>query len=266
MTKENFDIDNWMIRTYRTENNLGRTLPEEIVSYLKSIGNGSSHLSYNGKNLYYGIHKGVMRVYEEQNIPKEVPIITEEEFREFVLGIRYIKEIKGYKVIKDIPFFLYKVGDVISSSSPIFKELHRYPEYLQPVYEEQFKVGDWAVGTSEFLKTCKNDSVREFCSRAFQVASMSKFSIFNKHGVSLDIYNARKATDEEIKKASEVKIGKYTMETTTVGAKFGCQTIPLPTIKGIQDILSRTEIEAHLTIKGEEITLDIIDKILKSFK
>jgi len=81
---------------------------------------------------------------------KNHPIYTFEQFKKYVLKQETMeKEIIGYKLIKEYPnskslgyFEKYTTG-----------KLSQYPEYWQPVYKEEVKVGDWVTCKEGFLES-----------------------------------------------------------------------------------------------------------------
>lgn len=78
-----------------------------------------------------------------------------------------------------------------------------------------------------------------------------------KTGTGICIKQVRKATPEEIEASKSVIVGGYKAEFIN-GVKFGCQTINKHTIKQLLELSKVTKI----TIAGEDITTDLLTKIL----
>lgn len=126
------------------------------------------------------------------------------------------KEIKGYVLIKEYPgskgigyFEKYTTG-----------ELDKYPEFWKPVYEEEFKVGDWVtfevdkcVGRLSYLKTANWDrNITIPIDRIMSASFHFNKDTLNKYaphiywsGASNDKEVFRKATPEEIEAAKAAR-------------------------------------------------------------
>jgi len=174
--------------------------------------------------------------------------ITFEQFKKYVLKQETMeKEIIGYKLIKEYPNFK-SLGYFEKYTTG---KLSQYPEYWQPVYKEEFKVGDWVTCKEGFLESDSEYAKKENkaglgykSNKTFQIdkiypSSNSGNVVFPKgYGKGVYLFALRKATQEEIEKASE--------QTVSMNGKFNL------TIKGKKVFHQNEDITSFVESVGED--------------
>lgn len=238
-----------------TENSEERNL---YLEYLKKIG-VSLKWYMSSPGYYYFVQDGILR--REGKQPKEYTLISFEEFKRLILKTDSMT-IQHYEVIKTPPLSNLAVGDILHEE--FFEECAKHTDFFKAVYKEEFKVGDWVIGKEGAF-------TQGSWAEAFQIDKLKKSDrnetyVYNKRGNNNYLSCFRKATPEEIEKATVIKIGSYTLEVRKGSegakyAKFGCQELTLADLKSIQKLHS-TEINATITIHSTEITPELLNKII----
>lgn len=161
------------------------------------------------------------------------------------------KKIIAYIVTKEFPSIegLYKKGERITLSNSIFKYASSYPEWLSPVYEEEFKEGDIVTDDEgRNIYTYSHESNGQHYANGGGPCSFGK--------------DLRKATAEEIKAFKEkIKINGYDCIKTKAGVEFGCQKFSKEELATISRLIS-SPIDAQITISGTKITEELLNKIM----
>lgn len=131
------------------------------------------------------------------------------------------KTIIGYKVLKAFPSTegMYKVGEILTLSNKIFSTGSNFPDFLEPVYEEDFKVGDWVVFQFDKAAPMYKTSVWNQ-NMTLQITEIQKdglglrFEVPRKMGNHVSCF--RKATKEEIEEATTRKISNIGSKNATL--------------------------------------------------
>jgi hypothetical protein len=141
-------------------------------------------------------------------------LITFDQFKQYVLKIEKNnmenKKIIGYKLIKRIPglqtgvVFTSKVdNEWIFENYNFNNEEIQDTEFFEPVYENEFKVGDWVTFWSEIDKKLYSSKIKEWTPHNYCKL---------ENGLEPFKHLIKKATPEEIEKATEKVIsmnGKF---------------------------------------------------------
>jgi len=205
-------------------------------------------------------------------------IVKKKDFEKYAIFERKeTKKIIGYKLIKES--LNSKVGDIydlngvcslnelvdfssgksMKVNTPISKLSDT--SWFEPIFEEEFKVGDYIYYLKD-LSYAKAGDVAKITEIAPTWWTLMHFRV---DGFDQTIYknSYRKATPEEIKKYTTIKIGEFTAEIDkSMGViKFGCQALTKDDIISVKKLLN-TEINASITIHGTKINLELINKIL----
>jgi hypothetical protein len=227
----------------------------------------------NNKNLNKG----------DENLPE----ITFEQFQKYVLNQtptqNMEKKIIGYKAPYDLTD---GTGAVAVQKGHLFiKENHHYNaqgkvlfglpkeivEKWEPVYEEEFKAGDWvtviSVYSGDLIKMGETYQVMDVKEEKQLVNLAAVPGSINKDGGwNTPKGNVRKATPEEIKKAQTIKIGKYEAEFKRDYVKFGCQEFYKGALENLVKTLFRSDFKTELKINGVEITKELLTKLINGIK
>lgn len=226
----------------------------------------------------YANNKNLHKIKEN-----DLPEITFEQFQKYVLNQtqNMEKKIIGYKAPQDLfqgkvkkgmlyipgrdgypqptleDGFVYKCKEVAGVIYHLPKEI---VESWTPVYEEEFKVGDWVV---ELWKETPYKDV------AFQVTKIEdgKLHYNRSAGAHAPISSFRKATPEEIEKAQAITIGTFKADFSERGdVKFGCQRFTKEALENLLKTLFRPDFKTELKIEGVEITKDVLTKLINRIK
>lgn len=205
-----------------------------------------------------------------------LPELTLEQFKKHILKQTDMKKIIGYKFkegcekfekaavaickpadIEDFDLFEeqgYKVSMIADCLAKTkLEEAEVLGLWFEPVYEEPFKVGDWVRWTG-----C-NPLTAQIIRR-----ESGNFWVLNEdtHDSCSELF-LRKATPEEIKAVTTVKISGYELEKNSDGSvTFGCQTFSKETVTALKDLFSRDAFKFSCKIDDTDITLDMINKML----
>jgi len=210
--------------------------------------------------------------------------ITFEQFKKYVLKQNNMeKKIIGYKLIK--PEYESAAHAIMGNTGfsgdgktdiklqdtiNLFKNAGVLDLWFKPVYEEEFKVGDWIY----FLKAFDGSNI----GHVGQITNIKPDSYKNSQWLSYSPANIgggfriggngyfygkdfRLATPEEIKAVTKLEIGGYKAEKTSKGIKFGCQEFSIEELKTIKKLFN-SELQTKLIIRGVEIKLSLIDKLI----
>jgi hypothetical protein len=195
--------------------------------------------------------------------------ITFEQFQEHVLNIK--PEMKG-KIIG------YKSLGVTKSKEEWETFLGRSIEgdaEFTPVYEEQFKEGDfvWAINDGgNGLNSQKEPEIVQIVNSSFTEQATGLMHnwthvvqpIARKHYYNVNAITAkfRKATTQEVEEALSVEIGGYRSEFVEDTVKFGCQTISKEEVQALYKWLNKS-FKVEVSIENTPITKELLQKILK---
>ena len=250
VTKENIDV----LKQWRFNNTISRLEIGWVVT-----------MAYNG----HGVNKEHNDEPYTDNYDFGVEI-TYEQFLKYVLK-QEAMNITGYKVLKLVPLTTFKIGQIIPKDSGVFQDCKNFPEFFEPIYEEEYKIGDWVISIGK-NHTYDNDNfpinipwkILEFKSskgiKNYHV-HVDKSST-NIKGICTDINSIRKATEEEIKAAETVEINGYNADYSKGEyVKFGCKQFTKTEIESYLSLLNY-DIDAKITIGSTQITSEILKKIL----
>jgi hypothetical protein len=156
-------------------------------------------------------------------------------------------------------------------------------ETWKPCYEEEYKAGDWITVINPKSGWVKDIEERTFklvetpttFSRglAWSTSGPNNLNVDKgRYGICQEEF--RKATPEEIAKATVITIGGYCAEIFTKPhsgkpitkyIKFGCQEFSLEELQAYLKLFNK-DIKAKLTIHDVEITEELIQKLINKFK
>lgn len=162
-----------------------------------------------------------------------------------------MKKIIGYKLIKDTPttragvifkstdtYHYYPEG-IVDSNQWFHKDVISVNDWFEPVYEEEYNVGDWVYDiNNEF------NLIREQC---LQILKIDYNGIWCKDFCGSSRLSEtrfkecyRKATKEEIEKAKssqyKVRLGGYDSVICKDGVAFGCKIITTEELKAVKTV------------------------------
>lgn len=152
-------------------------------------------------------------------------------------------------------------------------------EEWEPVYEELFKVGDWVVASYGNVSWCSDSKgIIGYITTITNLPSGYNHRVKSESLVELNSYGydyayfkkVRKATPKEIEdykeEISAPKIGDYkaVVEKDPFDKiiAFGCVKLSLNMLLAYKYLLT-SEAKAKITIKGTEITEEILNKLIK---
>jgi hypothetical protein len=209
------------------------------------------------------------------------------------------RKIIGYKIIKQYPGLkkeyvgceimadLYKLPNGSYVGRETFNPNSEYynPDFLKdfflPIYEEEYKVGDWITVINPKSGWVKDIEERTFklveTPTAFSQGLAWSTSGPNNLNVDKGRYGLlqeefRKATPEEIEKCNFITIAGFKSEVFTKPhsdkpitkyIKFGCQEFSLEELQAYLKLFNGN-INAKLTIHNVEITEKIIQKLINA--
>ena len=214
---------------------------------------------------------------------KEYKEITAEDFKRLVLKIKETKEVKkkivGYKCPVDLwdgitvkEGCIFKVGEEKLNYYPennlgdiAFALPKQLVETWEPVYEEEYKVGDWVITEGycneydgkplKITKIFKNYE-REYAN--FEGGGTKNFA-FPKRIL-------RKATEEEIEAAQEITLGDYKVEILSKSKfKVGCTEYSKADLDCAIQTLNLTNIKNLTFNDGTIVTLIDAGRILNKW-
>ena len=184
-----------------------------------------------------------------------------------IIGYKAPIDMKSIDITKDEIVILAKCGklyrknDRASSFYGIAKEL--VEATWQAVYEEEFKKGDILVVTEAQSPVWTKGKIF-----TFKEYGDSGQYIRDLEGVgSVSSTACRKATPAEIEEFTTVKIGAYkTEKASSRTIKFGCEVFNIEQLSYYKHLLLRNEkagVNIKLNVNGVDITVEILDKLLK---
>lgn len=193
------------------------------------------------------------------------------------------KEIIGYKCPSDLyggaikakeiykkclnPDF-YEPTTIDNDSVVLPKEI---VETWEPVYEEEFKVGDWIYITNT------RSAVATYSQYGASVGDVEQIKRIAAEGGNATIddpryfgdnFNLRgegfrKATEQEILDAKSVELYGYSAKKTENGVKFGCQSFTKDELLFVKRLVTSTKINGTLSIHETVVTKDLINKLIR---
>jgi hypothetical protein len=216
-----------------------------------------------------------------------LPELTLEQFKKHILKQTEMKII-GYKLKEDCQQYESAVRELTGYKSLSINETQIKPAtngksstdlydvlveakvldlWFEPVYEEEFKVGDWAtvtgIGSYHHGRSSGDDEpviggvylIREVTSRGINLTSPDGF-------INIGNIDLRKATSSEIKEAQSIVIEGYKLEKNSDGSiTFGCQDFSKETVAALKDLFSRTSFKFSCKVNNTEITKEILRKL-----
>ena len=159
------------------------------------------------------------------------PEITFEQFKKYVLKQTDMeRKIIGYKLKKDCEQYEKAASSLmqaefgknfvvtVQSCINLLVKAEVLNLWFEPIYEEQFKVGDWVSFTSEIDKCTYTSKIKDWTSHSYCIL---------ENGAEPFKHLLRKATPEEIKAVQipKITINGYKGEFYDDYVKFGCAEI-----------------------------------------
>ena len=259
--------DNWLALEGEYTNKL--PVPSGVYDY-------STHPEYfNMHNPAYLIKCTIEEICEHFGFEynKEQKTITKKQIMDNLLI--------GYKLKKDMPNI--DAGTIFSPDGKytpkVVKEGVKYyydklalsdEEWFEPIYEQTYKVGDWVILKQGFDHCEGNEPfigvpvlLTEIIPHRNYEGEVHDVILFaGKNRWTFYYENIeRKATPEEIKAATTVRIGKYDVEIRNNKVWFGCKGFTEHQLEAIL-LLFNDEINAKVEIHGVKITYATIQKLL----
>jgi hypothetical protein len=214
--------------------------------------------------------------------------ITFEQFKEHVLKQKPMeRKIIAYKLLKDLPdlkkgSLLYKIennevyfesevellGNVETDNVYPLKLIQEKTDWFEPVYEEEFKVGDYIVFTKHSNDVVKITNIRT--DRFHDLWISHEPDSFTSGGFGYKPYKneIRLATPEEIEEATTIKIGDYEAKFEDTRVSFNSVVYYFRELIILRDLMNRDQIKSlNVGCSGQyTIDLELINKILKKMQ
>jgi hypothetical protein len=204
-----------------------------------------------------------------------------------------MKEVAYYKVIKLVPLTKWEIGHKLTDQAK-FPKYEQYPEFFSPIFEEQFKEGDYIVilysgnrytTHSGIARELKCDASYYYNVPDTKMVKFLRYATFDDgtnvflgedngyyyaFGVKKETEDKyyRKATAAEIKQYKQmqnIKFGEYKLEIVDNKAKFGCKSFSKQTLIEMLQLYD-SEVEGTLTIKGINVTAKTLNSIISQLK
>lgn len=244
---------------------------EENAEILNEWENITHQRGHKGAYLTDGAVMYSDRSYDSGFFKKDYTEITFEQFKTHVLKQTEMKKVIGYKLKADckqfekaalaiatITDFGTDFGYDFSDNSivaDLLKKADVLDLWFEPVYEEEFKVGDWVTVTSAITG---NDACDGYTGRITEKDDTSTpYAVDGSW-----CYDVRKATAQEIERVTTVKIEGYKLEKNLDGSvTFGCQDFSKETVAALKDLFSRTAFKFSCKVNNTEITQEILRKL-----
>lgn len=206
------------------------------------------------------------------NLHPDYEEITFEQFLKHVLKQKEMK-ITGYKILKPVPLTTFKVGSIIGKDSGYFDDCINYPEFFEPIYEEEYKVDDYVIVISNECTNKKSTNRSRYTigligkikkvGDEFYKNPKTKWLILEGFNDGITCNQVRKATPEEIEKYNTIEINGYKADYSKEGhVQFGCKSFNKQSINNFKYLLDKVD-NAKITIGSTEITTTILNKILE---
>lgn len=243
---------------------------DTVIKYLND--KFKEKLNGGNRNYYYGItiDKNI-NFFMPNNIEKyfENNILTLEEFIEItqmntkntnkkIIGYKTPYDLYNGEIKKGTTCVKYSHGNVKKAYRAINYNPNGYyalaseiVETWEPVYEEEYKVGDWVIGWHCIYKSFKETP--------WKIYKIEENYIYSDNYSNTGISNIRKATKEEIDNFLNITINNYKLEITSNNDfKFGCNNF---TRNQLDAYILLVEREADITMFGTKIDLELLNKI-----
>jgi hypothetical protein len=216
----------------------------------------------------------------QPSIPYNYKEITFEQFKKYVLKTEEkmeSKKIIGYKLVKpeykkaaDKIISVFDEFKINSIAYDEFKKAGVLDIWFEPVYEPEFKVGDWVYVTKQNIST-------NFAQVGYigKITNISATGYYLKHTKGESHCNGiRLATPEEIKEATKPKfpditINGYKAEFFPDYIKFGCAKISKEVfidLDSINEYKNTNRDIKKVTIGRGEFTKEQIKEIVEYYK
>lgn len=260
-----------------------RNIYQDVRDYLANKYNkevkywwGYEYIGYSGVSSYNGCHG-----FEEGNQLNNSIEITYEQFCKYVLKENKEENMKKRKIIGyRCPIDLWAEQDTYPKKGDLYIKINfgnyqwekdkkdcfniakEIVETWEPVYEEEFKVGDIVVLTKADIYSEKDKIVGSLVS--LENGNSLYPILIKSYSLNRNIYcsKIRKATLEEIKAAQEIKIGEYIIEFLKEGFKIGCGEYNIEDLNVCLEVLKLKNI-SHIDFSGNKITKETCERILE---
>ena len=217
--------------------------------------------------------------------------ITDDQFKRLVLKENNMKKkIIGYKCPTDLFKGRIRKGEIFTErSTKDFVMYHKdhmtsgvpleIVESWEPVYEEEFKAGDYVLANGDAGAGGWSEQIVKLYSMkdnpgnylGGKMKETANFKALLKSGYCYNIVQSniiRKATPEEIRKAQEIKIDKYTVDYPGNGiAKIGCNEYTIDQIESLLSLMNspNSSVNAIRVEGGIIVTKEQIQEIFDKF-
>lgn len=172
-----------------------------------------------------------------------------------------MKEITSYKCIKAYPGI--KLGEIKLTDIP--NNYAEYPEFWEPQYEPEFKIGDFVVCIGESNECHRGISSGWKKDLIYKITPTNTNDICKfggVHGNGVYIESLRLATEEEIKVFQTITIGGYTAKKEGSLIAFGCARFSkemLTQLLVISKTATSSGFDLNISKSGE---IKVIDKVV----
>ena len=242
---------------------------KDLIYTISKIDGNNVEVSWNRLSTTYPLDSVLYNIKDGTWI-----ITTEEKTME--------KKIIGYKLIKPeyknainnilkMPQFEIDILTVDGHKTCIsdLKEAGVLDLWFDKVYEEEYKVGDY-VTVIESKFGFNGEEGKTYKIFGWQENHENRF-FYEEDGqptININIVKVRKATPEEIEKASTIKIGDYEVKFTAEGVVIENVTYTSGEIATLADLVKRGQIKTlRVGCMGQyTVDLELLIKILKRFK
>lgn len=254
-----------------------------LVSYGYVVYEDKLHIFAQQAN-YSGNEYWIFKLSDIEKLAKEQNMETEErEIIGYVCPTDLFKGNwkKGTLYIRDTNNFSFMYKPKGCTEGSIWGLPQEIVEAWEPVYKEEFKEGDWIyiiqdyVGTTS-LSTLDTNVGKIFKFNRYITKDDSNLNCRKRYAEgyrylvdsSLITYKIRKATDVEIKNHLSVVIKGQTAEIKAVEWErvivFGCVKFTKPELLAYLRLFD-SKIDASITIDGQKITEEIVQKLINKF-
>ncbi len=256
-----YTFDEWEAKANKESFNLwcidSRTIPVDERPWFKSkINNTASNTFANHKSYYYYHFKHLTTIdYGSDKIKNGYTLITFDEFKNYInkmdrkiIGYRLIKP-EYEKAVNNIAEITWNVvlgvrGYYCVNSNSItirfLKQAGVLDLWFEPVYKEEYKVGDWITVTQEY------ESYNGVLGRSYKIIKVKGSNLYYEaaNSINIDYIGIRLATPSEIEEWSipDIRIKGHTAKFKGDYVTIGCETHSKKFVLELDTMLTDTNI------------------------
>ena len=135
--------------------------------------------------------------------------------------------------------------------------------WFEPVYKEEFKVGDWVTTTTEIANCYEKYKKGE----VFQLTEIQCEYVYFSPGQAVSKDRIRKATEEEIKKAQSIEIGGYGVKINSIDIEINNVSYSKNDLIVLKHLFKQGQIKSlNVGCSGQyTVDLELLEKIIDKF-